>query len=239
VLIEHQSTISKNLPLRLLIYIARVYEMIIATKAVYRDKLVMIPRPEFIVLYNGAKTFSSEKVYRLSDAFKQSALPGLGGTLDLSVRVVNINKGYNQQIVSSSSCLSGYVEFVALVRANQKSGDNLQDAITNAVTECIRRGILADFLKRHGAEVINMLLHEFDIDIAKQVWQEEAREDALEEGRQEGLEEGRRFLIQSTINIIKELRLSVSEAMELMKLDIEYRDMLIKELQRQGLEYTE
>jgi predicted transposase YdaD len=240
VLIEHQSTISKNLPLRLLIYIARVYEMIIDTKAVYKDKLVMLPKPEFIVLYNGTKTFSSEKVYRLSDAFKQSALPGLGGVLELSVRVVNINKGYNQQIVSNSSCLSGYVEFIAMVRTNQKSGNNLQDAITNAVADCIQQGILADFLKRHGSEVMNMLLQEFNIDIAKQVWQEEAREEAHEEGRVEGREEGREEgFIQSTINIIKGLRLSVTEAMELMKLGVEYHDRLIIELQRQGIEYTE
>lgn len=39
VLIEHQSTISENMPLRLLIYIARIYEKIIELKgknAIYR-----------------------------------------------------------------------------------------------------------------------------------------------------------------------------------------------------------
>ena len=36
-----------------------------------------------------------------------------------------------------------------------------------------------------------MLMTEFNIDIAKEVWQEEAREDGREEGRIEGREEGR------------------------------------------------
>ena len=81
-----------------------------------------------------------------------------------------------------------------------------------------------------------MLLQEFNIDIAKQVWQEESREEGREEGRGEGREEG---FIQSTINIIKGLRLSVTEAMELMELGVEYRDRLIEKLQKQGIEYTE
>ena len=47
ILIEHQSTVSENFPLRFLLYIARVLEKIIDDKAVYRHKLVKIPTPEF------------------------------------------------------------------------------------------------------------------------------------------------------------------------------------------------
>jgi hypothetical protein len=55
VLIEHQSTINDNIPLRLLMYIARIYEKIVKRKKLYQAKLEKIPRPEFIVLYNGEK----------------------------------------------------------------------------------------------------------------------------------------------------------------------------------------
>ena len=103
VLIEHQASINENMPLRLLMYIARVYELIIDNKAVYKDKLLKVPKPEFIVLYNGIDEFPNEKTLRLSDAFNQSPSPGLGGVLDLSVRVVNINKGYNLNIIQLST----------------------------------------------------------------------------------------------------------------------------------------
>ena len=53
VLIEHQSSINPNMALRLLMYIARVYEKIIGDKNIYTSRLVHIPRPEFFVLYNG------------------------------------------------------------------------------------------------------------------------------------------------------------------------------------------
>ena len=57
ILIEHQSTINNNVPIRLLLYIARVYEKIINRKKLYKTKLEKIPAPEFIVLYNGEAYF--------------------------------------------------------------------------------------------------------------------------------------------------------------------------------------
>jgi hypothetical protein len=66
---------------------------------------------------------------------------------------------------------------VARVRENQKAAMSLEQAVTEAVRRCIRDGILADFLKEHGAEVMNMLLTEWNWDEAKEVWQEEAREE--------------------------------------------------------------
>ena len=51
VLIEHQSTLSSNLALRILFYIARIYEkIIIDNNNLYTTQLIRIPRPEFFVL---------------------------------------------------------------------------------------------------------------------------------------------------------------------------------------------
>jgi len=48
VLIEHQSSINENMPLRFLIYISKVYEKLIDPKSIYKHNLLKIPRPEFI-----------------------------------------------------------------------------------------------------------------------------------------------------------------------------------------------
>ena len=69
VLVEHQSTINTNMPLRFLLYIARLYEKILDMSAMYREKLLKIPTLELIVLYNGTKPFPPEQTLRLSDAF--------------------------------------------------------------------------------------------------------------------------------------------------------------------------
>ena len=51
VLIEHQSTINPNMPLRLLMYIARIYEKITGPQKIYGSRKRLIPRPEFIRMH--------------------------------------------------------------------------------------------------------------------------------------------------------------------------------------------
>jgi hypothetical protein len=88
ILLEHQTSINPNMPLRFLLYIARVYEKLIDSwrgftrvqppyennevvdnKKIYKEHLIEILNPEFIVLYNGTKDFPEEKILKLSDAF--------------------------------------------------------------------------------------------------------------------------------------------------------------------------
>jgi hypothetical protein len=70
VLIEHQSTINNNIPLRLLMYVARIYEKIVNRKKLYQAKLEKIPSPEFIVLYNGKYKYPDYTELKLSNAFR-------------------------------------------------------------------------------------------------------------------------------------------------------------------------
>ena len=69
VLVEHQSSINENMPLRDLMYISTVLKLMIDTTRLYREKRLMIPRPSFVVLYNGTKDFPAYRELRLSDSF--------------------------------------------------------------------------------------------------------------------------------------------------------------------------
>jgi hypothetical protein len=120
-IIEHQSTLSHNLPLRILLYLAEVYKKIVDRKSLYKGALVKIPKPEFIVLYNGKAEAPDKWEERLSDAFIATE----GDTkisLDLVVTVYNINKGRNPELLGRSEHLAGYAEFVAEVRESEKQG---------------------------------------------------------------------------------------------------------------------
>jgi hypothetical protein len=94
IILEHQSTINLNLPLRIFMYIARVYKKITAGRNVYGSRKLPIPRPEFIVLYNGTAPYPDYSVLRLSDAFAETAsLTGRAEgdpCLELVVKVYNI-----------------------------------------------------------------------------------------------------------------------------------------------------
>jgi len=93
VLIEHQSTINPNMPLRLLMYIARLYERIIGDRDIYATKRIALPRPEFFVLYNGEEPCPDKQVIRLSDAFLDPSALAVGDrdgpALELEVKVLN------------------------------------------------------------------------------------------------------------------------------------------------------
>jgi hypothetical protein len=118
VLIEHQSAVNPNMAVRLLLYIARVYEKLTAGRNLYGRKRLSIPRPEFIVLYNGADPYPDKTVLKLSDAFEGHVLPGMGGDpeLELAVKVYNINQGRNEAILRRCGTLEGYSDFIAKVR---------------------------------------------------------------------------------------------------------------------------
>jgi hypothetical protein len=194
VLIEHQSTINPNIPLRLLMYIARIYEKIVSEKNIYSGKQIPLPRPEFFVLYNGVAPYPDTATLKLSDAFEDAAI--IPPELDLAVKVININQGRNDAIIKQSERLKGYSAFIAKVREYEQGGDDKETTMKRAIQYCIKNGILEEFLERNSSEVINMLLTEWNWDDAKEVWQAEAREEGIEQGR----EFGRKDSIEKLMN---------------------------------------
>ena len=195
VLIEHQSTINPNMPLRLLMYITRVYEKMLQGRNIHTSKLIPLPRPEFFVLYNGLAPFPDEKVVNLSDAFERPDIPGLAEkerpALELEVRVVNINQGRNGSLLEQSKTLSQYSVFIAKAREFEKVSGDRNEAVAQAVRYCRENDILKDFLEKHGTEVINMLLTEWNWDEALATRFQEGREEGIEAGVEKGREEGR------------------------------------------------
>ena len=210
VLVEHQSTLCANMPLRILLYLARILERLVGKDDVYRQNLVRIPRPEFIVLYNGEAEFPAEGRLRLSDAFLEPppGFRGLGGHLELEVRLLNINDGRNAELVERCLDLLGYVRIVRMIREKRASGVDLTEAVTRTVEECIEQGILAEFLREHSTEVINLLTEEWNLERALFIRHQEGRIEGHQEGRQEGSREG----LEIGILVIKALKAGMSIA---------------------------
>jgi hypothetical protein len=168
------------MPLRHLLYMARIYEKIIDNRQLYSSKKISIPRPEFIVLYNGPEDFPAVKVLKLSDLFMEAGRHDKV-QLELEVTIYNINKGVNPAIEERSPTLGGYAGLVAKARENEAAGMDRDEAVKESVRFCKARGILTDFLKEHGSEVENMLLTEWNWEDALQVRWEEGREEGMEE----------------------------------------------------------
>ena len=142
VLIEHQSTINYNMPLRMLIYMSKTYEKLTNPDDLYLKRRMTIPKPEFIVLYNGDEDMPDEQILKLSDMYPFPC-DDSPNTLHLSVKVININKGRNEELASRSETLNGYEKFVYLVKEYSKTLDR-SSAIERAIDDCIRQDVLKD-----------------------------------------------------------------------------------------------
>ena len=187
ILVEHQSTLSSNLALRILFYIARIYEkIIIDNNNLYTTQLIRIPRPEFFVLYNGKSPFPDEKTYKLSDAFADPAPLGIPEkehpALELEVRVININHGKNEAIVQRCKILAQYSAFIAKAREFEKKYGDREEGLKKAVIYCRDNDILKEFLEKHGTEVLTMLFAEWNQEDALAVHYAEGMERGMEKG---------------------------------------------------------
>lgn len=185
---EHQSTENPNMPLRQAIYTFRLYEGYLADAKIYGHRKVMLPFPHCIVLCNDPNMKEEKKIYKLSDSFKKGSF---GETCEWTVTCFNINAGHNEQIMKICNALKEYSEFVKVTRQYQDDDMELKDAIDVAITECIKKGILVDVLRKHRMEVADMLFTEYDHEECIKQNREEAFEEGKESGREEGREKGR------------------------------------------------
>lgn len=180
-LYEHQSTYNPNMPLRGFLYYADLYRKIIdKTERLYGKTLLKIPRPQYIVFYNGAEKDVSEdrKILRLSEAFYEK---NDIGEYEWTATMININCKHNEEIMKSCKILYEYSEFVGKIKEYRKEME-LREAIELAINECIKENKLKDFLEKHRREVCNMCLTEFD----EKLYEDVVREEGIQEGIQKG-----------------------------------------------------
>ena len=131
----------------------------------------------------------------MSDAYRK--IPGRNSA-ELVVTVININSVKSHTILNKCRILKEYSLFIDMVRKYEKE----ENGTKKAIEECIQNGILAEYLKRKGSEVRNMLIAEYDYETDIRVKQEEAKL----EGIQEGIQEERKQMIINALETTKSIR---------------------------------
>ena len=187
-MIEHQTTINPNMPLRLLEYVSRIYGNMIDSKSKFSTQLIPLAKPEFIVFYTGKENIPPETHLHLSDAFKLNHIQNSELTLELVVKVCRINGKEPNQIVSQCSDLEQYVQFLKLIA--EAKADGQVKPLTRAIREAVRHNVLKDYLERKGGEVLSILMTEYDYATDIAVKQEEAYAIGRNEGILVGIERG-------------------------------------------------
>lgn len=167
-LYEHQSTYNPNMPIRGLIYFARVYEAYIREHQlnIYGKTLIELPWPRYIIFYNGTNDEPDMQEMRLTDAFGKSAhTVGKTPALECTAVMLNINYGHNMELLNKCRRLHDYAYFVNEVNLNLKKGYPFEKSIYLAMAHCEKSDILRDILGKQRSEVFHLLLNEFDVKI--------------------------------------------------------------------------
>ena len=213
-LYEHQSTCNPNMPLRDLLYVTKVLQNRIKDENLYSRSLIRIPAPRFVVFYNGTDSQPEQQILYLSDAFeKRQDEP----SLELAVTVYNINLGHNRELLAACRLLKEYAQYVEQVRTYTQQMP-LSEAVEKAVDDCIKNGILADFLAKNRAEAIAVSIFEYD----EEKHMKSERKEWQEIGRKEG-RDNLASLLQSLTDAGK------TEEVQRVLTDKDYREQLCRE----------
>ena len=203
VLMEHQSTLNENMPLRMFWYMAKLYRKQVPKDAPYRTRRLQLPAPCFCVFYNGLDPAPDEWEMRLSEAFG-----GECSSLELCVKAYNINEMSGSRLLEKSRALKGYSVFVAQIRRKTAAGVCLEGAVKQAIRYCIEQNLLAEyFLEREMEEVFDMVSFKWDPELAKRVQLQEAQEIGMEKGMEKGVTE-------IVLNMLKKKKWSLQDISE-------------------------
>lgn len=180
---EQQSTFNPNMPLRGLMYFSDLFNAYITEKDlnIYGTKLIKIPTPQYVVFYNGHEGKPPIVKLKLSDSFMNKLE---NSDFEWTATMYNLNKGLNDELLLKCKPLSDYMTFVNYVSFYKKN-HTIKDATDMAVTRCIKENVLKDILLKNRAEVMSMVITEFN-------------EEVFVKGiLEEGLEKGQSLLVEA------------------------------------------
>ena len=221
-LIEHQSTVNPNMPLRMFLDVADILRRYIWSsdeirRKIYGSRLVEVPSIKLYSFYNGRK-HELDKELLLSTAFKSD-----DSDIEIKVRLNNIKYGVEtNEILKKCKPLAEYGFFVREIETNRDKGMILEKAIKNAVELCLEKGILKDFFEKYRGEVALIMNYEYTLEdrLANM------KEEGIEEGMAKGMEKGENKLKKLFSLLFRDGR--IQDAQDVVT-DKEKLNMLYKE----------
>ena len=195
-LYEQQSTYNPNMPVRMLIYAAQLYDEFLVSKglkdSLYDYSLIQLPYPKLIAFYNGERFQPDRTELRLSDAFTE----GAKGDIQVKVTMLNVNYGRNRRLMQNCRPLSDYSLFTSNVRKWNKKVD-MEDAVEAALGELPDDSEVKRLILENKAAVTKMILFEYD----EKGVMESLKQEAWEDGKAEGIAQEKLAIAKNLLKI--------------------------------------
>ena len=218
----------------------------------YSSKRLELPVPRLVVFFNGREELEDEMILRLSDSYPKCTprctdksdidSSGIGknnidrsdfdrsnidrsnidtGDIEVIVHMININAGHSVSILEKCPVLREYMWLIDFIRDNAPEY-GIETAVNQSLAEMPERFMIRDFLAAHKAEVVEMLLTEYDVEETMEMFKRDAKEEGRTEGRAEGLAEGfSEGRLKTLLELMNKGIISASDAADHLKISTE------------------
>ena len=170
-LVEAQSTWSKNIVIRALLYLANTWKEYIQKNKlnIYGSGGMVLPKPELYVIYTGERKERPEWI-SLSEEF----FPGQDCFVDVKVRMLYDGK--------EGDILNQYVTFTKIYNEQVKQQGRTREAVLETIRICKDRKILKEYLESREKEVVDIMMTLFDQEYAVERYGDEKKAEGIAEG---------------------------------------------------------
>ena len=181
-LYEQQSSYNPNMPLRMLLYLAKEYEKIISKNKyfLYSRNIIELPSPKLITFYNGIDDKEDIEILKLSDSYKRKE----DIQVEVKVLVYNINKGRNTSLLNACKALYEYTYFNDSIRSLYPRFP-LEESLDITLNNLPNDFIIKDLLIKERNSVMGLLATEFDEEEFKKGYSKVCYEDGVKDTKEE------------------------------------------------------
>ena len=150
-LVEHQSSWTMNIIIRVLMYLVQIYHDYFEEQgcSVYGSRKVHVPEPELYMIFTGERAGRPEKISLSKEFFG-----GKECAIEVKVKVLYGGKG--------NDIISQYVNFTKVYNEQVKQYGRSREAVTETIRICKDRDVLREFLLGREKEVISIMMSLFD-----------------------------------------------------------------------------
>ena len=201
ILVEAQSTWSWNIAIRILYYYAdtcrKLYNK--GDNNIYSSTKLNIIEPEFYMVYTGSGYGDVEYISLAEHFFnKKSEL----SNLDLKVKVIKQN-------INDNNILDQYIKFSKAYDYHRKKYENIIEAITTTIDECVEKDILSEYLREHRNEVYTMMTELYNQELATKSYGDEREIKGKLEGQ-----------VKTIIQLMREFNMSDEDIIQKISIEL-------------------
>ena len=188
IFVEAQSTWSKNILVRILLYLAMTYQDYITEHGlyVYGSKKIEIPEPEFYVIFTGNRKFTKNTICMKEDFWNNP-----NANVDVVAKVIYAE---NKEDIIGQYIIFSHV----LDNQIQKHGRN-KTAVEETIRICKREGVLKEYLESREKEVIDIMITLFGQEYAVEAYAADREKTGM---------------IKNTVEMCQEFGTTIEEAIQ-------------------------